>query len=123
MEALVIEHGLDIARGRGIALGDRDDIGADRVPDRRLGRESLVEGMADQLARNVGMVEPRGDAVGDRLLELVVIEYGRENKGRELRCAPRDLFRFLADARPYRIEAANGFGELGLMLGHETSPE
>src|SRR5437773_8174885 len=68
------------------------------------------------------MVEPRGNAVGDCLLKLVVIEHCRENEGGELRRALRNLFRFLADARPYRIEAANTGRELGLMLGHGKSP-
>ena len=122
MKAFVIEHRLDIARGRGIALGDRHDIGADRVADRGFGLECLVEGMADQLAGDIGVVEPRGDAVRDRLFEPVVVEHGRENERRELRRVARDLFRFLADARPYRIEAAKALCELGLMLGHGISP-
>ena len=87
MEALEIEHRLDIARGCRIAVRDRHDVGAERLSDRAVDLEHVVEGLADQLARQGRMLEPVGDALCDRLFERVVVEHSREDKTRERRLA------------------------------------
>ena len=52
----------------------RDDVGAERIADRRLVLQRVGIGLADQIGRDVGMVEPLGDAMHDRLLERVVMQ-------------------------------------------------
>ena len=60
VEALEIEHRLDEAAGRRIAVEGRDDVGAEDFAERGLVVERVAIGLADQLAGHVGMVEPLG---------------------------------------------------------------
>src|SRR5579862_2097793 len=62
------------------------------------------------------MVEPLGQPIDHGRLEGVVMQNGRIDESRELRLAPRALFRLAADARPYRIDGIEG--RLGLLLRH-----
>ena len=74
VEALVVEHRLDEAVRRRIAVDGRHDVGAERFADRRLVLERVGIGLADQLAGDVGMVEPLGDAMHDRRFQRVVVQ-------------------------------------------------
>ena len=58
VETLEIEQRLDEAHAGRIAVGDRDDVGAERLPDGGVAREDFEIGLADQVARQVLMVEP-----------------------------------------------------------------
>ena len=58
MEALEVEHRLDEAVGRGIAVDGRNDIGAEGIPDRGLVLKRIGIGLSDHLGRDVMMVEP-----------------------------------------------------------------
>ena len=60
VEALVVEHRLDEAVGRRIAVEHRDDVGAEHLAELRLVLQRVGIGLADQFARHVGMVEPLG---------------------------------------------------------------
>ena len=66
--------------------------------------ERIAIGLADQIARHVGIAEPLADAVNDRGLERVVVQDVLIDEGRELRLAARDVLRLAADARPDRID-------------------
>ena len=99
LEAFEIEQRLHHSQARGIAVGDRHDIGVERLADRGVARDRLFEGLADQRGGKVAMVEPRGDAVRHRPFERVVVENVHGEKQRELRLAPHRFFRFLPDAR------------------------
>ena len=68
LEAFEIEQRLHHPEARGIAVGDRHDVGVERFADRGVARDRLGERLPDQGGRKVAMVEPRGDAVRDRAL-------------------------------------------------------
>ncbi len=104
VEALEVEHRLEEAVGGGVAIDRRDDVGAESVADRGLVFERVGIGLADQLGRDIGIIEPLGDAVDDRRLQRVVMQDGRIDEGRELGLAPRDLLGLAADARPDRVD-------------------
>ena len=99
MEAFEIEERLHHPQACGIAVGDRHEVGVERLADRRLARDRLLEGLADQRGRKVAMVEPRGDAVRHRRFERVMVENVDGKKERQLRLAPRRLFGLLPDSR------------------------
>ena len=82
VEALEIEHRLDQPHARGIAIGDGHDVGAERLADRRIARDRIVEDLADQRGGDIGVVEPRGDAMGDRAFERLVVEDGGHQERR-----------------------------------------
>ena len=90
--------------GRRIAVDGCDNVGAEGVADLRLIFQRVGIGLADQLAGNIGMVEPLGDAMHHRALQCVVMQDRRIDEGRELGLAPHDLFGLLAHPRPDRIE-------------------
>ena len=104
VEAFVVEHRLDEAVGRRIAVEGRDDVGAERLADLRLVFQRVGIGLPDQLGRHVGMVEPLGNAVDDRGLQRVVVQDRGIDEGGELRLAADDVLGLVADARPDRIE-------------------
>ena len=108
MEALEVEHRLDEAVGRRIAVDGRHDIGAEGIADRGLVLQRIGIGLPDHLARDVMMVEPLGGAMHHRLFQAVVMQDGGIEEGRKRGLAPHDVFGLLADLRPYRIEFADG---------------
>ena len=69
LEALEVEQRLHHPEAGGIAVGDRHDVGAKRLADRRVAGDRLGEGLADQRRGNVRIVEARGDPMGDRALQ------------------------------------------------------
>ena len=50
METLEIEQGVDEARGRGIAVVNRDQVGAEGVAEIGIVAQRLVIGLANQVA-------------------------------------------------------------------------
>ena len=104
VEALEVEQGIDEARGRGIAVVDRHQVGAEGVAEIGIVAQRLVIGLADQIARQRRMVETLGDAMHHRILQPVVMQHGRIDEGGELRLAANDVFRLGAHAIPDRIE-------------------
>ena len=66
VKTFVVEHRLDEAAGRGITIDGRDDIGTEGFAERRLVLERIVIGLADHVRRNVGVIQPLADAMGDR---------------------------------------------------------
>ncbi len=106
VEAFVVEHRLDVAvRGR-IAVMHGDDVGAERQPDRRIVLQGIGVSLADQFAADISVRQPLGDAVNDCVFQRVVMQHHRVDEAREFALALHDLFGFLANARPHRIEPA-----------------
>ena len=105
VEALEIEQRLDHARAGRVAVIDGGDVDAEDVSQLRLGGEHLGEGLADQIAGDVMMVEPVGDAMGDRLLERMMVEDVTVDEARQLRLGSRDRFRLGANPLPNGVEA------------------
>ena len=120
VEAFVIEHRLDEAGGRRIAVEGGDDIGAEGFAERGLVVERLAESLPDQIARHVGMIEPLADAVRDRVFERVAVQDVLVEKARQFRLAAGDIFGFLADAGPDRIDLGEAFGGARLMMSHDV---
>src|SRR6185437_2581641 len=109
MEALEVEQGIDEARDRGIAVIDRHEIGAERV----------VEGLADQVTGQRRMIETLADAMHHRVFQPLMMQHGGIDEGGKLRLAPNDVFRFLPDAIPDRIERRQLAAlRIDLMNGH-----
>src|SRR5215831_15355822 len=76
VEALEIEHRLQKAIGRGIAIESRHDVGAECEADRWIAFERVAIGLPDQLCRDVGMVEPLGYAMDHSSFERVMMQDG-----------------------------------------------
>ena len=104
MKTLEVEQGIDEARGRGIAVVDRDQIGAERVAEIGFVAQRLVIGLADQIARQRRMIEPLGEAMDHRIFQALVMQHGRIDEGGKLRLAANDVFRLAPHAIPDRIE-------------------
>ena len=65
------------------------------------------------------LIESRGDPVGDRAFQRLVVEDRRHQERRELRLAPHRLLRFLADSRKQRIAAGEPDNPGGQTLRHD----
>ena len=122
MEALEIEQRLHHPQAGGIAIGDRDDVGAERRADRRVARRDVVVDLADQGARRIGMVEPVGDAVDDRAFQRLVIEHRAGQERRQHRIVARGVLRFDANAREQRIVVAEADHPGRRLLRHSEPP-
>ena len=86
--------------GRRIAVDGRHDVGAERFADRRLVLERVAIGLPDQIAGDVGVVEPLADAMDDRAFQRVVMQDVLIDEGRELRLAARDLLGLAGGCAP-----------------------
>ncbi len=104
VETLEVEQGIDEARGCRIAIVDGDEVGAEGVANVGRIAQRLVIGLADQITRQRGMIEPLGDAMHHRILEALMMQHGGIDEGRQFRLAPENVFRLAADAIPDRIE-------------------
>ena len=94
-----------IRRHAGVAIGDRDNVGAERLADRGVARDGFRESLTDQRGRQIAVVEPRGDPMGDRLLQRLVIENRGGEHEREPRLPARGFLGLLPDAGEQRIIA------------------
>ena len=65
------------------------------------------------------MVEPLADAMRDRGFKRVVMQNVLIDEGGELGLPARDIFRFVADARPDRIDLVEAPCGPRLKLSHE----
>ena len=66
--------------------------------------ERFAEGLADQVARYVGMVEALADAVRDGGFQRVAVQNVLVDEARQLGLAAGDILGLLADAGPDRID-------------------
>ena len=122
VKALEIEQGIDEARGGGIAVEHRHQVGAERVAEVGLVAQRFVIGLADQIARQRLMIEPFGDAVDHRVFQAVVVQHGRIDEGRQFRLAADNVLRLGADANPDRIERRQfRVLRIDLMHGHDAA--
>ncbi len=115
VEALEVQQRVDEARGRGIAVVHRHQIGAEGVADVAVVAQRLAVGLADQVAGQRRMVEALGDAVHNGGLQPVVVQHAGIDEGRQLRLARDDLLRLLPDPGPTRIDGGEGW--LGVEVG------
>ena len=104
VKALEVEQRIDEARGCGIAVVDRDQVGAERIAEIGFVAQRLVIGLADQVARQRRMIEPLGDTMDHRIFEALVMQHGRIDEGSEFGLAADDVLRLAPDAVPDRIE-------------------
>ena len=104
MEALEVEQRVDETRGRGIAVVDRRQVGAEGIAEIGIVAQRLVIGLTDQIARQRRMVETLGEAMHYRVFQTLVMQHGRIDEGGQFRLAANDIFRLGADAIPDRIE-------------------
>jgi hypothetical protein len=100
--------------GRGIALERRHQVGPRILPDRRAELQRIVEGLADQIGRHVGMVEALGEAMGKRRLEAVVVEHiGDHHRGKR-RLRRHDALGVVAHRIPHRIKRFDALSGIGV---------
>src|SRR5437764_6082960 len=104
VKTLEVEQRVDEARGGGIAVVDRDQIGAESIADVGLLAQCLVIGLADQIARQCRMVETIRQAMDHRVLEPIMMQHRRVDEGGELRLMTYDIFGLDALAVPDRIK-------------------
>ena len=121
VKALEVEQGIDEARGRGIAVVDGDEIGAEGVAEIGIVAQRLVKGLAHQIARERGVIEPVGDAVDHRIFEAAVMQHRRIDEGRKLGLAMDDVLRFAADPVPDRIKRCELSSRIDLMHCHGSA--
>ena len=74
MKTLVVQHRLEQAVGRRIAVDGRGNVGAEAFADRRLVLERVRIGLPDQFARQRRVIEPLGQPVNHRRFERVVMQ-------------------------------------------------
>src|SRR6266478_3851040 len=123
MKTLEVEQRVDEARGRGIAVVDRHQIGPESIPDVGILAQRLVIGLANQIARQRRMIEALGEAMHYRVLQPVVMQHGRIDKRGQLAFAANDVFRLVTDAIPDRIECRQFCTlRIDLMLCHGRLP-
>src|SRR3954469_17965852 len=72
METFKIQHGLDEAVGRGIAVEGGHDVSAEGMRDRGIAQERFGKGFVDQLRRHFRPMQPLAHALDDSSLERVV---------------------------------------------------
>ena len=84
--------------------------------------DRLGEGLADQRGGDVAIVEARGDPIGDRALQRLMVEDRGHQEGGELGLAPHRLLRLLADPREQRIVAREPDDAGGQTLRHGELP-
>ena len=125
VETLEIQQGIDEARGRGIAVVNRDQIGAEGVAEIGIVAQRLVIGLTDQVARQGGMVEALGNPVHHRLFESIVMQHGRIDERGEFRLPADDVLGLGPHPIPDRIERGKLRAALriGLMLHHRRRPQ
>ena len=104
VKALEVKQRIDEARGRGIAIVDRDQIGAERVAEIGFVAQRFVIGLADQVARQRRMIEPLGDPMDHRIFKPVVMQHGRIDEGSQFGLAADDVLGLAPDAVPDRVE-------------------
>ena len=80
LKSFEIEERLHHPHAGGIAISDRHDVRMKGLADRRVARDRLDEGLADQRGRQVAMIEPRGDTVRDRTFKRIVVEDANREK-------------------------------------------
>jgi len=119
VKALEIEHRLDEAVGRRVAVEGGDDVGPECNTDSRLGLQRALVGLPDQLRRDFRVVEPLGDTVDDGRFERVMVQDGRVDEGRKLGLAAHHLFGLVPDAGPYRIDLLERARDLPLLPSHD----
>ena len=76
VEALEVEQRVDETRGRGIAVVDRHQVGAEGIAEIGVVAQRLVIGLPDQITRQRRMVETPGDAVNHRIFQPLVMQHG-----------------------------------------------
>jgi hypothetical protein len=121
VETLEVEQRIDEARSRRIAVIDGHHVGAKDVAEVGLVAQRILVGLADQVTGELGMIEALGDPMDDRILEPLMMQYGRVDEGRKFRLAPDDVFRLLPHMRPDRVELAERGLGVQLSLGHVTA--
>ena len=104
VEPLEVEDRFQRPECRRIPVDHRADIGAEGLPDVRVHRDRLMEGVGDEFCRQRRMPQPGGDPVGDRALQRGVVQDRRHDEGGELRLGAQDILRLGAQPRPDRVE-------------------
>src|SRR5437764_10285890 len=117
LKALKIEKRLDIAVASRIAVIDGKNIGTDGDADLAIGFERVLEGLDDELGRDVGIGETLRQAMGQRLLKPLVVKDGAKNEAAEARLGFGDILSFLANAGPAGIERLDRLN-LSRLAGH-----
>ena len=106
--ALEIQKRVYVAVAGGVTVESGDDVGACRMPDLGLGLDRVREGVDDEVGADVGVAEALGQAVGERLLEAVMVEDQREDEAAECWLMPGNRFGLHADAAPDGIDFLDG---------------
>ena len=103
-----------------IAIDGRDDVGAERVADRRFGFERVGISLPDQFGGDVGVIEPLADAMHHRSFQRVVMQDRGIDEGGELGLGADDVFGFGAQLRPDRVDLLDRIRALALLVGHDA---
>ena len=99
MKTLEIQQGLHQPRAGGVAVGDRQQVGADRLAHRRVARGEFEKILLDQVAGKIQMRQPRGDAMRHGVFDIGLVENGDGEKAAEIGLAARRLLGFGANLR------------------------
>ena len=78
VEAFEVEQRLEVAAAGGVAVEHGGEVGAEDRAELLVAGEHRLERLIDEDGIDVGMVEPLGEAVADRVLETVMAQDGRD---------------------------------------------
>src|SRR6185437_16747390 len=106
LEALEIEQRLDRPVAGGIALEGGGEIGTCRGSDFGPRGQRFAKSLADEVGRDVGMVEPLGKAMRQRILEAVIAQDGRDDERGERRFIGEDCPGIGDDRLPDGVDRA-----------------
>src|ERR1044071_4785812 len=119
VETFVVKDRLNEPARRGIPIDSGDDIGTEGFAKHRLILERVVIGLADHVGRYIGMIQALADAMGNRGFKRVMMKDVFVDEGGEFGLAARNVLRFVADARPNRIDLVEALCGPRLKLSHE----
>jgi len=120
VKPLEVEDRLDEARARRVAIEHGEKVGVERFGEARVVGGDLAVGLADQVARHVGMGEPRRNAVDDDALQRLVVEDRRVDEAGDLGLAADDVLRFARHASEDGIVLCEGDDVALGFADHET---
>src|SRR4029079_11906022 len=124
VEAFVVKDRFDEAARCRVTINGGDDIGTEGFAKHTPILKRVVIGLAYHVGRHIGVIQALADAMGNRGLERVVMKDVFVDEGGELGLATRNVFRFVADTHPDRIDLVEALCRPRLKLSHEPgSPD
>ena len=123
VEPLEMQQRFDEAGACGIAIEDREKIRPEGLRNAGIVSHDVGEGLTEQQARNVAMVETRGDPIDHGRFQAVMVQHRCQHQLGENGLPPKNLVRLA----PHASEEGIGVRDVdhlgGLTLSHDPISE